>query len=231
MCQQSKEKLIKQIQKTNKILNQIKNNPEMILTDIFHGQGCYNEVTDIIKTFGKEFTVHDFQKYIYSLLIPFLKEDLGEHYDFDFYENTYSSGLNIIYGKYSLATVDIYSETVRIWKPLHIESLEEDLETYKRKLENSQILLKQFEDAGMNPFKICNNPIDFFYFIFRFKTYRAKINYVIEKIKGDVRYYEEETINTEFRIREQKLIKDDIEKCTQEITDYFSRYRYKIHNI
>ena len=38
---------------------------------------------DTIKTFGEKYTIHDFQKYLYSLLIPFLEKNLGNEYVFD----------------------------------------------------------------------------------------------------------------------------------------------------
>lgn len=228
LCNESILRLTKQILEDNQKLNLIKENPEIILTKLFNGKGYYNQLTDTVKTFGKEFTIHDFQKYIYSILIPFLKEELGEHYDFSFYENSYPAHLNISYKGYNLAILNIHSNSIYLCRPLYINTLESNLSDYKDKLEEKEQLLKMFESAGMNPFKICKNPIDYFYFIFHFKTYKYKMGYVKNRIKNDISFYAEQIEEDANRLDEQILIKDDINAYTQQIVDYFSKYGYKI---
>ena len=229
LCNESILRLTKQILEDNQKLNRIKEDPKIILTELFNGKGYYNQLTDTIKTFGKEFTIHDFQKYIYSILIPFLKEELGEHCDFSFYENSYPSYLTISYGDYDLAALDIHYKSIRVRSPLYISSLEKELTHYNERLNDSKNLLRRFEKAGMNPFKICDNHIDFFYYIFHFKTYKAKIEYAVNQIKKDIDFYTKQINSTVTRLNKQLSVKDDIEACTQEIVDYFSNYGYEIN--
>jgi hypothetical protein len=224
LCEES----IQEINKNKEILNRIESNPEVILTDIFKGQGCYNYLTDTIETFGKKYTIHNFQNDLYELLIPFLKEKLGEDYEYSKNENSYPSSLIIKYKKYNLIHLNIYNQVINIFNPLMIDIYESRLQSYENNLEKKRALLDRIQKAGLNPFKICNNPIELLTIIFQLSKYKKRSIEYAEKLKGDIEYYNMEIDKTKGIIKEQKEIKPEIEDRTQKLIEFFKQYGFNV---
>jgi hypothetical protein len=172
LCKES----IQKIQEDNDKLNNIKDNPEKILTDIYNGNGNYNSLTKTIKTFGDKYTIHDFQQYLYDLLISLLEEKLGNKYNFRYDIWTYPSLIITSCQNYDLAYIDIQNQILTILNPLHIEAHKKHLGMLEEKLENKKALLKRIEETGMNPFKLCEGSVfGFFCVLLRFNIHNILI--------------------------------------------------------
>lgn len=224
------DKSIQATLKNKELIKQIQDNPEMILTELFKGKGCYNFITKTIEAFGDGYTIHDFQKYLYGLLIPVLQKKLGDEYEFTFNSNHYSASINIEYQGYKLVYVSIYNETVSTAHPLFIDSHEKNLIATQEIIDNKSKLLQRFEDAGMNPFKLCKTPFDFIYFIFEYNSFKKRREEIMTQLKKGIESFTKDMNCTKKRIDEETAIRGEIDKRTAHLVAFFEQYGYDCYS-
>jgi len=219
LCEESMQEL----KRINEILNRIKDNPEMILKDIYKD----NSLTNTIKTFGKKYTLHDFQKYLYNLLIPFFKKSLDNECSFTYNTSTYPALIKITYQKYDLAFVDIQNQVLTLCYPLDIDIHKKNLDSFTETLEKKKKLLIKFKEAGMNPFKLCeNNIIKFFNIVLNYNKIKNKRQNILNQLNKEIKLYEEKINELKNKIKEEEMIEEMIENCTQELITFFTNYDY-----
>lgn len=204
-------------------LKLISNNPETILTEIFDAKDYRHQLTGILNLSNK-YKLNNLREYIYGLLIPFLNKKLGEEYNFK-YDNY---GMTAAYQGYKLGFINIQYRVLTIWNPLNIESHKEFLKYLKEELNTHEKWLEKFEKAGMNPFKMTGNPIEFFRFIIFLKKFKEMKKYEIQNLNKKIKSCTKDIKRTEEQIIEEENIKKEIENHTKRLINFFNNYSYEI---
>ena len=206
----------------------VKIKPEHILT-MFEGKGSYNETTDVVKLFGDKFTVHDMQSYLYSILIPFLRAELDNEFDYTYSKNQYSSTISLGFDGYSIGYLDIFRNNLRLFNALNIQTREEGISFNEEKIENLSNTLQYLKTTKDEPLKACKGLKDLIVYIFKNKQLNEGIDNGIKKIEREIAYYEGIFNDEKERLEKDIKYKPTIEDKTKKVVNFFEGYGYEVH--
>lgn len=121
----------------SEMLSNIEKNPEIIMTSLYEN-GFHSFITYVLnsstETMNSEFDFIEFQDYLYSILLPFLKRDLDE-YQFKYDGSVYPSFISVLFDNVEMGHINIYDKKF-------IENTHEELEKERnilRAIESSHL--------------------------------------------------------------------------------------------
>lgn len=158
------------------IINNIENNPELIMNKLYIENTHENLLTFLFDCVDSNFSIN-FQKNIYNILIPHLKKVLDvDNIEFSYY-GTYPSLLGIYCDKIHLVDISIYEKTITIIENKKNLELEENI--YKLELEVKELnkALEEYRNKKSHPFiSVADKPFELMYAIVNTKKHLKKIN-------------------------------------------------------
>ena len=159
------------------IISNIENNPKLILSGLYIEGTHDNLLSFILSCIDDEFAV-DFQKYIYDLLIPYLKKELYmDNIEFKYNQEEYPALLNIYSNQIHLADLSIYEKSISIVKDKNNMKLEKNIEQLELEIKELYIKLEECRNKKEHPFMyIADKPIELICAIGNTKKHLKGIN-------------------------------------------------------
>ncbi|HCL4480119.1 TPA: hypothetical protein N2D99_002187 [Clostridium botulinum] len=160
-----------------KVLNNIENNPELIMKELYFEGKDDNLLTHIIYVEDNSKLV-EFQRYIFSILIPYLKDFLSIDDIVLWYSDIdYPSNIVIKYKDMDIATINIYNKVFMKLENEQENTILSKINTIKEKIKELEIKNSELEVAKASPLILGGaNPIKLADIALRKKKYLNKVN-------------------------------------------------------
>lgn len=159
------------------VITNIENRPELILNNLYIEGTHDNLLSFILTCVDDEFAIN-FQKYIYDILIPYLKRTLCmDNIDIKYNYEQYPAMLEIYSDQIHLVDLSIYEKTISVVKDKNNIKLEKNIEKLELEIKELYEMLEVHRNKKEHPFMcIADKPIELLYAIGNTKKHLKKLN-------------------------------------------------------
>ncbi len=222
--------LIKQeINKTEKFIGEMLENPKLILTDLYNKENNYLKIVHIFDVIDKNYNIFKFQEETYNDLIKYLKENLDSELDFNFDRNIIGTTINIKFLNYRIGFIYLNNKSIKIY-PL-TKSIECILKTKEfdinrlKEAEEDEIRYKNYTE---NIFKIAENFQQFVYILFHQRFVKKQLKKTIKDKISKVSRLKKYLNDTNESLQKLQDDKDIVESKILKVKEYFENLGYEI---
>jgi len=233
MLYQSEENL----KEIRMIFAKIHNNPELILTKLFSNNLRLMNFNYPFLVFDtpkdKDVTYHTVQKYIFNILINYLKEKHGNEFDYTYDNMYFPTNIVVKYDNNQLFEIDIYNKTI---KERGIKTREDyrrqcSMEMYWDNKEISKYKkdLIKWEDYYECPWRAVKDVKFFFRLLYDFNNYKEEVKDVIEKINKAIEDRYKNIERVEKKLEKSNLLEKDLKEKSKYILNIFlNKYGFRM---
>ena len=217
------------------IFAKIHNNPELILTKLFSNKLRLMNFNYPFLVFNtsedKEVTYHTVQRYIFNILINYLKEKYGKKFNY-IYDNMYFPANIIVRSKNNeIVEIDIYNKTIKEIEVKNRKNYKYIMEIYWNNKEISEYKkdLIKWEDYYECPWRAVKDIKLFFRLFYDFDNYKKEVKNVIEKINRILESKYKDIKKLENKLEECDLLEKELQEKSKYLLDIFVKnYEFKI---
>jgi hypothetical protein len=222
---------IKKIDECILVLNKAREQPEIILTDIFSGESenfLTRTIESSLELTGEIMEVHDLQDYLYQLLIPYLSS-IFRGIEFSYEKDKYPAPIQLFDGEREIGRINIYERFFIIIPHEDIQREQKQLDSLQQQLEELTKEIKKYEGYQTNLLSYGETTAKKLYIAVRRKHFEKEVKEKYQELIELSMEIEQQIISQRLRVEKIKEALMTYEERQYDIANYFKdNYGYQI---
>jgi uncharacterized coiled-coil protein SlyX len=222
---------IKKIDECILVLNKAREQPEIILTDIFSGESenfLTRTIESSMELTGEMMEVHDLQDYLYQQLIPYLST-IFRDIEFVYEDDKYPAPIQLFEGEREIGRINIYERSFIIVTHEDIKQEQRQLSLLQQQLEELTEEIKKYEGYQSNLLSYGETPVKKVYIAVRRKHFEKEIKSKYQELIELSMELEQQIISQRLKVEKIKESLSPYEERQYAIANYFKdKYGYQI---
>jgi hypothetical protein len=222
---------IKKIDECIMVLNKAREQPEIILTDIFSGESenfLTRTIESSLELTGELIEVHDLQDYLYQLLIPYLSS-IFRGIEFGYEKDKYPSPIQLFEGEREIGRINIYERSFIIVPHEDIQREQKQLASLQQQLEELTKEIKKYEGYQLNLLSYGETTAKKVYIAVRRKHFEKEIKEKYQELIELSMEIEQQIISQRLKVEKMKEALISYEERQYAIANHFKeKYGYQI---
>jgi hypothetical protein len=222
---------IKKIDECIMVLNKAREQPEIILTDIFSGESenfLTRTIESSLELTGELIEVHDLQDYLYQLLIPYLSS-IFRGIEFGYEKDKYPAPIQLFEGEQEIGRINIYERSFIIVPHEDIQREQKQLASLQQQLEELTKEIKKYEGYQLNLLSYGETTAKKVYIAVRRKHFEKEIKEKYQELIELSMEIEQQIISQRLKVEKMKEALISYEERQYAIANHFKeKYGYQI---